>query len=386
MKQTLWIIIIGLALWGCSVNDSKESEDANSSSTNLSSGISSLSSTSLSSSISPSSSTSISSSTEPLVVGPSRSLNVIVDYQNYSAWVDTCKHLQVWGSERDTILLDKQVGDTLFFHLSRFLYGLPNNPAYYSFHCMISLGKCDGGPEIFMISVKVQEAFAGGIPWGLAQSDSAVIWNEAWGQPLDSNFTWFGPEYSAEYTWLLNGLIHGGAHGWSCSIQPITNTGLSFFNPETLTVPDTLDIVVDYKNHKKWTDSCGTGNDNDPPDTISLIKTTTDSLLFERRGFRSAESLKDTIKCDLTQRYCFGTSYYETSLIQRIPFNNFDNNSLLDSLGAIDDLLIWNHEWADSLEAFTDQGMRYTSFVSTLQTQASFRLGGFKICELHVLE
>lgn len=368
MKKILFTVSLALLGLSCSkVADSDADEVGASSSVPLSE-MSSISS--------------VFSSSSGAVAVPTRQLNVIVDYLNTNAWMDTCRTPDYMSRVVDTVVFDKQAGDTLFFH------GTSGRLSYYAFHCFLSKGECDGGPGIFMTHVQVEKAFAGGVPWSLAESDSAIIWNSPWGQPLDSEFTWTGPGYSAQELWSTGLLNHPHA-GWICAIHPLPEGNYSFFNPETLTIPDTLDIVVDYKNHTKWSEWCNGRITTGIPETLTLAKTTEDSLWFARRGGNLTPGTEDTVVCTLEGKACIEESGseetgfyrvgYQTSLIAEVPFNNPNKNSTLDSLAALDSLVIWQDEWPDSLEAFMGNGTWYTSFKGNASSRV---IGGCTLREL----
>lgn len=181
--------------------------------------------------------------------------------------------------------------------------------------------------------------------------DTLVFWQDSYGAQLktpNSNdvaqFRWTGPAYEIYRAYNSGG--NTGGSSVSCTMKPRVKP--------VYKTPDTLAVVVDYIQHSKWTDSCGSKKN-----TMNLVRTTLDSLYFLRNG-------QDTIHCVLSMQACFeknGAPFTNTALLHKIPVDLDNNPQAIADLVHARKAVVWNEKSpTDSLRSSEEYLGLFTSF------------------------
>lgn len=385
MKQTLLVIIIGLGLWGCSVNDSKESEDANSSS---------------------------SSSRVYLPDTEFRTLNVVVDYLQDSAWVDTFSTYYGLNSSPslilDTIVLEEHRGDTLRFNVVSYGGWGKWYSGTSSLECYISEGRCNQGGGVtnsapaVILHIPVGNANSSTLLWGLASSDSAVIWNESLGGSPNPDFVSIQRDLSYIDVYHTPGPhMSQVAHGYEVSIRPIsrpTTNGRSWLPSDSTKIF----VMADYNRDSLWVRDCsGTTDDlrDQTIDTIKLLNVYRDSIVLLRKHYSGTTKEKnpaeiplvfisiDTITNSLTEaialRATSGVVLPDSyPLMVMTSLNGMVQSSTLKQLASQDSVLIWSDSWGfDSLYSERIIATQYLPAPAMEKTTIQFMENGFQVTD-----
>lgn len=351
--KSVLTVCVGMLLVGCSLNEGSSEVDASSEALQSSSNKASPSSSSeaLQSSSNKALPSSSSRNQEPDT--EFRNLNVIVDYLHDSAWeISAVKRfadgnrgpiITLW-SYIDTVVLWKVRGDTL--ELSSIRYDAYNGSGFMGiaeFECYLSQGSCafdDSlseyvGPSPFW-GMTIGNMRSPAVLWKLAESDSAVIWDQAWGASLDPKVA-ISP---AGVVYTVNGA--------SIKIKAIPRPSLQA--PKRLPSDSArLFLIADYIHDSRWVKNTtvvtGGTLSSYSIDTIEVLERSKDSLILFVHGVFCNGPLQpraDTVVQFLKEGYVLRSK--DNPLVLEISEPSAENVDLFFKLAKQDSVFLWSED------------------------------------------
>lgn len=338
--KSVLTVCVGMLLVGCSLNEGSSEVDA--------------SSEALQSSSNKALPSSSSRNQEPDT--EFRNLNVIVDYLHDSAWeISAVKRfadgnrgpiITLW-SYIDTVVLWKVRGDTL--ELSSIRYDAYNGSGFMGiaeFECYLSQGSCSfddslseyAGPSPFF-RMSIGNMRSPVALWSLAESDSAVIWDPAWGASLDPSVT-ISP---ARVVYSVNGA--------SIIIKAIPRPSLQA--PKRLPSDSArLYLIADYIHDSVWVKNTtvvtGGTLSSYSIDTIEVLERSVDRLILFVHGVYSNGPLQyraDTVVQFIKEGYVLRSK--DNPLVLEVSEPNVENVDLFFEFLALakqDSVFLWSED------------------------------------------
>lgn len=376
MKYYLMLALMGLLSVSCSKVADSDADDAGASSS-ISAAYSS------SSELLPSSSVDWSLNTEL------RTLNIIVDYQKDSVWVDSLyKYVPSYGGGSsfvvDSTFLRRVYGDTLEFMVLRYSMYREYIEAFF-YHCFVSRGACDwkdptADPALegMIMHLTIGNATSTEEVWNLAASDSAVMLKDVQHSPLNGNLRISNDGFAYQNVTTVSGPhMTTQWDGFRTVRFPVRSSdpmsvGRISYNHEQLL------ISVDFTKNALWEKTCyessGMGREL-TLDTLRVLDFLHDSISLSRVRYKgnSRDSIadlsiafigKDTVRHSLNKGLvgrAMASGYYSDDYPLTVSLAiSAAAPEKYKSLAALDSIVLWSTQtgvdsfYVDSLE---DQGI-----------------------------